>query len=408
MFNRAGVLKRIATAVLLIGTMVCAQALAVPSPAGATDGFSVDPGYDLFETRQQPSSYAMIAEIEGVPLGSYTFPATGSASTGATDTIIRRLGTATPGNPVVQTEIEALHLKSVSPRDDLYVTLQKDRIPADLVPPGPPSLGTLHFQFNSAGTGGRLLSSFVVCYDIRLGGFTGTIIHSACDAVSGVQSRWAHDLPSGDSRCLTEMGLLAKHGVFGPPARIAGVNYELNGTDTTHDLVPGFDAEKPCDPPEPPQQPPSGAGSFAFVGTGTTVPNPPFPPTQGTNGTWTLTNTGGLPDTGVGVTTQGDNGFVQINVSGRLHVGIVNVFGDGPNTGLSGGSWGTGTILIGGAAFDLRSVGWIQSAATIIPYNGDVVDSWGNVIGSLIGVASASPIPGNGVFRVVGSGQLTF
>jgi len=155
-------------------------------------------------------------------------------------------------------------------------------------------------------------------------------------------------------------------------------------------------------------------GLVAFVGTATTTPNPPFPPTQGTNGTWSLTNTTGS-DTGVGANSQGDAGIAAISVSGDLHAGIVNVFGPGPNTGLSGGSDGEGTITIAGRTVCVTDVGWPQSAATLIVFFGDTLvrneatDTCDPArAGGITGVVSALPVPGGGTFTVVGGAAFTY
>ena len=159
----------------------------------------------------------------------------------------------------------------------------------------------------------------------------------------------------------------------------------------------------------------SHAALIAFVGTAKTVPNPPFPPATGTNGTWSLTNNTGT-DTGVGVNTQGAAGIAEIEVAGLLHVGIVNVFGAGPNTGLSGGSDGVGFIRIaGGPKLNVEDVGWPQSAATVIAFLGDT--TWDHDAttttaevkgGGLAGVVSALPVPGGGTFTVIGAGVATY
>jgi len=159
------------------------------------------------------------------------------------------------------------------------------------------------------------------------------------------------------------------------------------------------------------------AGVVAFVGTATTTPNPPFPPTQGTNGTWSLTNNTGS-DTGVGVNTEGAAGIATVSVSGDLHVGIVNVFGPGPNTGLSGGSDGEGFIKIGTSPdLCVEDVGWPQSAATVIVFSGDTLVRDATVAcplntkgkgGGLAGVVSALPVPGGGTFTVIGVGGATY
>lgn len=178
------------------------------------------------------------------------------------------------------------------------------------------------------------------------------------------------------------------------------------------------------------------AGAVVFIGSaqvnpGLSTPGLPVaisPDEEGRDGTWSLSNAGGLPNLGLGAATTGHVGAATINATGALHVGLVNVFGPGAFCGLSGGSDGTGSIGIDGSSVNIRDVGWFQSAATVIAFTGDTTFVDGHdpnnpvtrVGGALVGVVSAIPpiegVVGTGAcsdgtatqFTVVGAGASTF
>lgn len=144
-----------------------------------------------------------------------------------------------------------------------------------------------------------------------------------------------------------------------------------------------------------------GTGVVAFVGSATVTPALGAP-VIGTpqNGGWSLSNAGALPNIGVGAATTGAAGAAVINVAGSLGAGLVAPFGNGALCGLSGGDAGVGTIEIAGDVVDVHSVGWDQSAATIIVFDGKATDGDGSE-GDLIGAVSAiPPVPG-----VIGAGS---
>src|SRR5437867_902756 len=72
----------------------------------------IQPGFDLFTTLQ-PTAVGGF-QFQGLPLGTFNFGGSvGLQSTGATDTIIQRLASASaPGPSVIPIEIVALHLQT--------------------------------------------------------------------------------------------------------------------------------------------------------------------------------------------------------------------------------------------------------------------------------------------------------
>ncbi|HSL83764.1 MAG TPA: hypothetical protein VLF66_13395 [Thermoanaerobaculia bacterium] len=156
--------------------------------------FCVGAGWDLFETRSPTVFRPGLSEpeipLEGVPLGSFDFEGTlGPRATGSTDTIVRRtqgaLGVEPGDDATIPIELVELRLRSVEPVDlgagpDFhFVTPQSNRGPGD-PPPGPPSLGTMTFTFDSA-ENGTFTSSLDVWFDVRKGSLDGPIVHSGVE-----------------------------------------------------------------------------------------------------------------------------------------------------------------------------------------------------------------------------------
>jgi hypothetical protein len=145
----------------------------------------------------------------------------------------------------------------------------------------------------------------------------------------------------------------------------------------------------------------NGAAVLAFTGSATTsaLSSPIVgAPVQGT---WSFTGTG------VGVTTAGPaiDDAASTNAAGSLGGGFLTPFGNGALCGLSGGSGGTGNVKVG-FSLGLADVGWRQSAATIIFFEGlttSAANGTGSVVGEIDGIVSAiPPIPG-----VIGAGSCT-
>lgn len=219
-------------------------------------GFTVLPGWDLFATDPGRTSFGpipvlappLMANCQGVPLSSFDFPGVGTFGTGPTDTIVQRLGTATPADPVVPVELVALQLhcnltiNSNSTPLDAYVTLQSDRGRNPLDPPSCcNSTGTLNIQFDASGQGGFAQSQLGVHYDVRIGSLNGPIINLGGGLIGDTASLagsapWVHALPPGVIACLDELGILARHGVIDAAFYIAAVNYLLNGIDPGDDF----------------------------------------------------------------------------------------------------------------------------------------------------------------------------
>ena len=258
------------TRLLVLAMLVAAgasPAVAGPRPAG----WMVAPGYDMFVTPDGGARVDVDTAVAGVPvmtfrgrpIGTFDFGARGRHRVGATDTIVRRLDTATPASPRVRVELVGLLLESTNVAG-YFVTLQSAR------PLGLPSTGTLDFQFDRSGVGGLLRSELLVNYDIRHGSPTGPIVATGSTGMGFVAENvvWLHEPLSGRSSdrdtthcvevlggkiyCLTAEGAFLCHEA-GPPApvnhlhcirvgdrvpSITGVNYRLNGRDTSADFQP--------------------------------------------------------------------------------------------------------------------------------------------------------------------------
>ena len=238
-------------------------AAVAPASAGSRPvAQKVAPGYDLFVTPEDGGQIRIDAGVAGVPvmtfrgrpLGSFDFGAAGRHRVGRTDTIVRRLDTATTASPTVRIELVGLLLESTNV-PGYFVTPQSVR------PLGLPSTGTLEFAFGRTGTGGALRSELMVNYDVRYGSPTGPIVATGSTGMGFVAEDvvWLHSARSatdvqqciGTTYCLTVEANEVCHEA-GPPAPpghkhcvtaeigalIAGVNHRLNGRDTSNDFHP--------------------------------------------------------------------------------------------------------------------------------------------------------------------------
>ena len=190
--------------VLAVLGLLAGLCLPIPSRADMT----VSPGYDLLSTLAAGTVLGG-NHFQGVPLGTYDFgPSIGVQNVGNTDTIIQRLGTATPSSPTIDIRMVALQLQSATPIDlgaglgNYFVTLQS----------GQPT-GSLTIDFNNH----TFNSFFDVFFDIRTGGLDGTIVGTGHEKFTGAGD-WSSDTPQG---ALT----------------IPGVNYGL-GSGTSADFWP--------------------------------------------------------------------------------------------------------------------------------------------------------------------------
>lgn len=245
-------LVRVRSFVLVCATVVGVALFGIsPAPAGS---FRVQAGYDLFTTDPAGTSFApisgvpLLANCQGVPIGTFDFGPLGTHPTGTTDTIVRRLDPATQSDPVVTVELVALQLRcemslaSNQLPTPVGVTLQSDRGRNALDPAnGPASGGQLAIQFAPDGNGGVATSNLSVRYDVRAGGINGPIINLGGALVGdtvnlSATAPWSHVLPPGVVACLKELSELAAHGVIDDGFIIAYVNYLLNGGDQSEDF----------------------------------------------------------------------------------------------------------------------------------------------------------------------------
>ena len=257
---------------LLVAVLLAAGA--VPASAGSRPvAQRVAPGYDMFLTPENGARLSLstpVADVplmtfRGRPLGTFDFGRLGRHRVGLADTIVRRLDTATPASPKVRIELVGLLLESTNV-PGYYATLQSTR------PFGLASTGTLGFSFARDGLGGMLRSELTVNYDIRQGSPTGPIVATGSTGMGFVAENviWQHDTRSAapdpepckppqdnpvlnnDAYCLYTYndgdgthvchwfpGLSHLHCVShreGAIPAITGVNYRLNGRDTSNDF----------------------------------------------------------------------------------------------------------------------------------------------------------------------------
>lgn len=209
---------------VILGIVLTVFTLAFPSASQADP--LVLSGFDLFATDLAGTRINFglnpgqlgIQPFRGVPLGSFNFGG-GSVNTGNADTIVQRLGNATPGTPTIPLQIVALQLMSFN-QFDLgggfgfhFITLQSAR-------GGPASLGSMTISFGPEGTPhGTFDSTFDVFFDIRLGALDGPIVFSGLKTLSVLDAPWGH---------------------FPPPDAILipGVNFMLNGQNQLNDFFP--------------------------------------------------------------------------------------------------------------------------------------------------------------------------
>jgi hypothetical protein len=177
-------------------------------------------GFDLFQT-VPPAKFNLGQDsiaVKGVPLGTFNF-GSGPVNTFNADTVVRRLGDATPANPTINLQVVALQFMSVDPvnfgtgTDFLFVTLQSAR-------GGPASLGLLTINFGPEGSPhGTFDSTLSVFFDVRVGSLNGDIIFSGMKTLTALGVPWSH---------------------FPPPdaVLIPGVNFMLNGQNQLNDFFP--------------------------------------------------------------------------------------------------------------------------------------------------------------------------
>jgi len=163
------------------GLLGIVSVLSSPVAILADSTFVVAPGFDLFETDPQSTSFDGLGSLQGVPLGTFNFGGSvGTVATGQTDTIIQRLTTATASSmsagatATVNINVVALQLETVNPVnfmgngvDQYFVTLD----------PNKASTGSLTITWNANGLSGTFATSLDLDLDFRKGSLTGTVLN---------------------------------------------------------------------------------------------------------------------------------------------------------------------------------------------------------------------------------------
>ena len=179
-------------------------------------------GYDLFVTEPEGSKVnlgpAGVQPFRGVPLGTFDF-GNGPVNTFNADTIVQRLGDASPASPTISLQVVAMQFMSVNQfnlgggNDFHFITLQSIR-------GGPASLGLMTITFGPEGTPhGTFDSTLSIFFDIRVGSLDGPIVFSGSKTLTVFNVPWTHFPPDG--------ALL-----------IPGVNFLLNGQNSLNDFFP--------------------------------------------------------------------------------------------------------------------------------------------------------------------------
>jgi PEP-CTERM motif len=158
------------------------------APGEGQAAFQVAQGWDLFQTETAGTSFPGLGNLMGVPLGAFNFgtapdgAVVGPQFTGATDTIIKRLQTATAptqtagASATINIQMVALQLETVAPvagfmgipgANNYFITLD----------PNTPSTGTMTITWNASGLGGTFSSSLNVDFDIHVGSLNGMVIN---------------------------------------------------------------------------------------------------------------------------------------------------------------------------------------------------------------------------------------
>jgi len=174
----------------------------------------VNAGYELFQT--EAGTQFDGETFNGVKLGNYNF-GNGAVNTGATDTIIQRLGNASVAangqSVTVNTQMDALQLVSGSEFNYggnglayYYITLATNTA----------SMGTQTITFNTP-TSGTFSATMDLNYVIDMGSLNGPEVGSGSVMLTSDSVNWGIVPPTGADK-------------------INGVNYLLNGTNTNNDF----------------------------------------------------------------------------------------------------------------------------------------------------------------------------
>ena len=186
--------------VMVLAAASLLTGLCLPTPSRALPVYE---GYDLFDTVPDGTWFDGV-HWHGVPLLRWNF-GSGLVNVGNTDTIIQRLAPAITVPGTFNLQVNALQLQSVLPMfgsDYGYITLDS----------GHASGGQININ------AGTFSSTLNVYYDLRDGGLNGSIMGSGMVT-------------------LTSTGLWSNYASPGA-LTIPGVNYLLNGVDTSADFWP--------------------------------------------------------------------------------------------------------------------------------------------------------------------------
>jgi len=187
--------------------------LFVISFAALSGRAAIDAGWSLLTTADTSSTFDGY-NWTGVPLGTFDF-GHGAVSVGAVDTIILRENTITVSGGSSALLPVALQLESVQTvdpaGDHLFATLHSSQL----------SGSSMTANWNAPNTPTTFSDHLLVSFDVRLGSLTVPIImpHQLLD-MSVTSQPWSH-VPTGNAPLIN------------------GVDYLLNGVDTSADFWPG-------------------------------------------------------------------------------------------------------------------------------------------------------------------------
>ena len=203
---------------LCAGSALVVTGLAFPLTSSAQ--LTVQSGYELFQTQASGTSFPGLGSLMGVPLGTFNF-GSGPVNTGDTDTIIQRLTTATVANAgdstTVNLKVNALQLETTAQVNFMNLGLNNYFITLD---PNTASTGSMTLTFGGPG-GGTFSSSLDLTLDIHSGALNGPVVDTETLMLQNNNEVWGRTPPPGS-------------------VLINGVDYLLNGTDTSADFWPGL------------------------------------------------------------------------------------------------------------------------------------------------------------------------
>jgi PEP-CTERM motif len=222
----------------------------VMASAESRAAFQVAQGWDLFETDPTGTTFPGLGNLMGVPLGSFNFgtapdgTVVGNQLTGPTDTIIKRLQTATAptmtagASATINIQMLALQLQTVSPVNFMGLGLNNYFITLD---PNAASTGTMTITWNASGLGGTLSSSINVDFDIRIGSLNGTVVNPGGTTLTLTSSGTAwSDLPPAGALQIRDVNRFLS-GVANDPTQDFWVNpgpiVEMHPNGATHSAI---------------------------------------------------------------------------------------------------------------------------------------------------------------------------